>query len=138
MKTFLTADWQNSIMANYEIAPAILTLYLPKGVELDYYSGKAYVSLVGFLFKDSCIFKVPIPMLDTFEEVNCRFYVIRKIGNRYRRGAVFINETVANKMVAWLANVLYKEHYIAIPTKHTWTITEIKKELAYSWKVKGL
>ena len=71
--TFLKAKWQNLIMANYEIAPELLMPYLPKGVELDYFQGKTYVSLVGFLFKDTALFGIPIPLLGTFEEVNLRF-----------------------------------------------------------------
>lgn len=135
MKSFLTAKWQNIIMANYEIDPSHLAPYLPKGVEFDYYQGKAYVSLVGFLFKDTSIFKIPIPFFGTFEEVNLRFYVIKKVGNEIRRGVVFINETVPNKTVAWVANKLYKEHYTAILTKHTWKIKEPSKEIEYQWLV---
>jgi uncharacterized protein YqjF (DUF2071 family) len=134
MKTFLTAQWQNLIMANYEIEPSRLMPYLPKGVEIDYFNGKAYVSLVGFLFKDSSIFGIPIPSMGTFEEVNLRFYVTRKVGNETRRGVVFINETVPNKIVAWVANKLYKEHYTAIPTKHNWNVSNAEKEISYQWK----
>jgi len=135
MTTFLTAKWQNLIMANYEIDPSYLLPYLPKGVELDYFNGKSYISLVGFMFKDSRIFKTPIPFLGTFEEVNLRFYVIRKDRNEIKRGVVFINETVPNKTVAWVANILYKEHYIAIPTTHSWKINENNKEIEYQWLV---
>jgi uncharacterized protein len=138
MKTFLRAQWQNLIMVNYEIAPSCLLPYLPKGAELDYFEGKTFVSLVGFLFKDSSIFNVPIPFMGTFEEVNLRFYVVRKVGNETRRGVVFINETVPNKIVAWVANKLYKEHYIAIPTKHKWTVTSDKKQILYQWKVQSV
>ena len=35
MGTFLKANWENIIMANYAIDPEILKPYLPKGVELD-------------------------------------------------------------------------------------------------------
>lgn len=135
MTTFLTAKWQNLIMANYEIDPSYLLPYLPKGVELDYFNGKAYISLVGFMFKDTRLFKIPIPFFGTFEEVNLRFYVIRKVGNKIKRGVVFINETVPNKTVAWVANILYKEHYIAIPTTHSWKINENNKEIEYQWLV---
>lgn len=137
MNTFLRAKWQNLIMANYEIDPSILLPYLPKGVELDYFYGKTYVSLVGFLFKNTSIFNIPIPFMGTFEEVNLRFYVLRKEGNEIKRGVVFINETVPNKIVAYVANKLYKEHYIAIPTKHSWKITNNTKEITYQWKVKS-
>jgi uncharacterized protein YqjF (DUF2071 family) len=137
MKTFLRAKWQNLIMANYEVDPSVLMPYLPKGVELDYFHGKTYVSLVGFLFKNTSIFNIPIPFMGTFEEVNLRFYVLRKEGNEIKRGVVFINETVPNKIVAYVANKLYKEHYIAIPTKHSWKMTSNTKEITYKWKVKS-
>lgn len=137
VNTFLKAKWENLIMANYEISPSCLLPYLPNGVELDYFHGKAYVSLVGFLFKDTSIFNIPIPFFGTFEEVNLRFYVVRKIGNELRRGVVFINETVPNKIVAWVANKLYKEHYTSIPTKHNWVLTNDTKEIQYQWKVQS-
>ena len=46
-KTFLTAHWEDLVMANYSVPPEILFPYLPKGVSLDLYEDKAYVSLVG-------------------------------------------------------------------------------------------
>jgi len=135
MHTFLKAQWRNLIMANYEIDPELLKPYLPKGVELDYYQGKCYVSLVGFLFQHTSLFSIPIPIWGSFEEVNLRFYVIRKTVDGNRRGVVFINETVPNKVVAFIANKLYKEHYLAIPTKYTWQIDARQKHIAYQWKV---
>ncbi len=137
MQTFLRAKWENLIMANYEIDPEILLPFLPRGVELDFFQGKTYVSLVGFLFKDTSVFKIPIPIMGTFEEVNLRFYVVRKVGNSVRRGVVFVNETVPNRIVAWVANKLYHEHYTAIPTKHQWLITEDRKAIQYQWKVQS-
>ena len=121
-------------MANYEIEPSALAPYLPKGVELDYYNNKTYVSLVGFMFKNTRLFGVPIPFFGSFEEINLRFYV-KKIENRkIKKGVVFINETVPFKIVALLANKLYKEHYISIPTRNSIDITEYKK-IKYEWKV---
>jgi uncharacterized protein YqjF (DUF2071 family) len=136
MKNFLAAKWENLIMANYAIDPKILKPYLLKGTELDFFEGKTYVSLVGFMFINTKIFGLPAIGLGTFEEVNLRFYVTRKEGNMTKRGVVFINETIPNKIVAWVANYLYKEHYIAIPTKHKWDITPEKKAISYSWKMK--
>lgn len=42
---FLTANWENLIMANYAVDAKVLADYLPKGVDLDYYNGETYVSL---------------------------------------------------------------------------------------------
>ncbi len=135
--TFLSARWENLIMANYAIDPEILKPYLPKGVELDFYNDETYVSLVGFMFKKTSLFNIPILLLGTFEEINLRFYVKRIEGNSIKRGVVFINETVPYKAVAWLANKLYKEHYIAIPTKNKIAITNSSKKIKYEWKIKN-
>ena len=133
--TFLSARWENLIMVNYEVNPAILKPYLPNGVDLDFYNNKTYVSLVGFMFKQTSLFNIPIPFLGTFEEINLRFYVKRVEGDSIKRGVVFINETVPYKLVAWLANKLYKEHYIAIPTKNEIEITSHSKNIKYQWKI---
>jgi hypothetical protein len=122
-------------MANYEIDPDVLTPHLPPGVELDFYNNKTYVSLVGFMFKQTSLFNIPIPFLGTFEEINLRFYVKRIEGDTIKRGVVFINETVPYKAVAWVANKLYKERYIAIPTKNLISITDASKSVRYEWKI---
>ena len=121
-------------MANYAVDPKVLIPYLPKGVELDSFEGKFYVSLVGFMFNKTRIFKVPIPYLGSFEEINLRFYVIRKHEGKIKRGVVFINETVPFAPVAWMANYLYKEHYTAVKTKHHWHLTDTLKTIDYSWE----
>lgn len=133
--TFLSARWENLIMANYAVNPEVLNPYLPKGVELDFYHNKTYVSLVGFIFKRTSLFNIPIPFLGTFEEINLRFYVKRIEGDIIKRGVVFINETVPYKLVAWLANKLYKEHYTAIPTKSLIINNESVQKTEYEWKI---
>jgi len=136
--TFLTATWEDLIMANYAVSPAILKPYLPKGVELDLFDGKALVSLVGFMFKKTSLLHIPIPFLGTFEEINLRFYVKRVEGDSIKRGVVFINETVPYRPVAWLANKLYKEHYTAIPTKNEIVTLNKSKKVRYEWKIKNV
>lgn len=46
--SFLTAEWCNLALANYEVDPAILVKYLPNKTEPDIRNGTCYVSLVGF------------------------------------------------------------------------------------------
>jgi len=136
VSNFLKANWENLIMANYEVSPSILKPYLPKGVELDFFKNKTYVSLVGFMFKKTSLFNIPIPFFGSFEEINLRFYVRKIEGKKIKKGVVFINETVPFKIVALLANKLYKEHYISIPTKNTIDIAE-NKHVHYEWKMKN-
>ncbi len=136
-KTFLKANWENLIMANYEVDPAVLKPYLPKGLELDFYRYKTYVSLVGFMFNRTSLFGLPIPFFGSFEEVNLRFYVRKVDGRKVKKGVVFINETVPFKIVALLANKLFKEHYISIPTKNKIIIAD-KKNIKYEWKLNNI
>ena len=123
-------------MANYAIDPLLLQPYLPNGVELDFYQNKTYVSLVGFMFKNTSLFGIPIPFFGSFEEINLRFYVRKVDGRKIKKGVVFINETVPYKIVALLANKLFKEHYISIPTKSSINIGA-NKNIQYDWKSKG-
>ena len=58
MATFLKARWEQLIMANYEVPAEVLLPYLPAGVELDLFEGKALVSLVGFMFNKNRIFLI--------------------------------------------------------------------------------
>lgn len=133
MAVFLKAKWENIIMANYEIAPEILEPFLPKGVNLDLFDGKCYVSLVGFMFKKTKLFNIPIPYFGTFEEINLRFYVVRKEENQIKRGVVFINETIPYPIVAWMANKLYKEHYTVVPTKHQINCDDSTQKVNFEW-----
>ncbi len=134
MALFLKANWENIIMANYEINPEILLPFLPKGVALDFFNDKCYISLVGFMFKDTKIFNVPIPFFGTFEEINLRFYV-KKIekDSSVKRGVVFINETIPYPIVAWVANKLYNEHYKVVPTRHHISQYDNSKSVKFEW-----
>ncbi|PBQ30997.1 hypothetical protein CNR22_04165 [Sphingobacteriaceae bacterium] len=136
MTNFLNANWDNIVMANYAVPEEVLVPYLPKGCELDLYQGSAYVSLVGFMFKNTRLFQIPIPWLGTFEEINLRFYVTRKENGEVKRGVVFINETIPYKAVAWVANKLYKEHYTTVPTRNLILSDNVNKVINYQWKMK--
>jgi uncharacterized protein len=134
MAIFLKANWENIIMANYVIDPKILIPFLPKGVELDLFNDKCYISLVGFMFKNTKLFSIPIPFFGDFEEINLRFYVKRIDENgTIRRGVVFINETIPYPIVAWMANKLYNEHYTVVPTKHNIIEDKFVKIVEFQW-----
>ena len=136
--TFLEARWAHLVMANYAVEPSILVPFLPAGTRLDFHGGRTYVSLVGFLFEKTRLFGVPVPFFGDFEEVNLRFYVVGEEEGEQRRGVVFINETVPYRAVAWLANLLYSEHYRYSPMSHRIGGEAERMEVAYGWSVKGL
>src|SRR5215467_13219391 len=100
MKRFLTAEWRDLIMANYEVDPSLLASRVPAGTELDLHEGKCFVSLVGFMFLDTRVLGFLVPFHVNFEEVNLRFYVRRVIDDEVRRGVVFIKEIVPRYAIA--------------------------------------
>lgn len=134
MTTFLRAKWEEIVMINYEIDPKILKPYLPFGLELDMHESKCFVSLVGFKFVKSKIFGVPIPFYGSFDEVNLRFYVKRIDRKELKRGVVFISEIVPYKIVSFLANLLYKEHYSVAEMSSSILVENDIKNINYYWK----
>lgn len=125
-------------MLNYEVDPAILQPHLPPGTVLDTWDGKTLVSMVGFLFQQTRLLGIRWPFHVNFEEVNLRFYVRYFNGNVWKRGAVFISEIVPRRVIALIANNLYKEHYMAMPMRHQ--VSKVDDEhtrFLYEWKYKG-
>jgi uncharacterized protein len=133
MSVFLQAEWRNLILANYIFDPEILNKLVPAHTELDTFNGYHYISLVGFLFKNTRVKGIAFPFHHTFEEVNLRFYVKRKVNGEWRRGVVFIKEIVPRPMITFVANTLYKEHYCTRRMKYDWMEKEDKLHIYYSW-----
>lgn len=119
-------------MANYAIDPLLLQPYLPHFTEPDFFNGKCYVSLVGFMFEDVRLKGIPIPFHTRFPEVNLRFYVKRQ-GINDRRGVVFISEIVPKRAIAWVANTFYKEQYMATSMRNRLQVRDNELEVGYDW-----
>jgi uncharacterized protein len=139
-RPFLTAEWHDLVLLNYEVDPGLLLAYVPRGTELDYWNSKAFISLVGFCFVNTRVLGVRIPFHSNFTEVNLRFYVKRWEQGKARRGVVFIREIVPRAVIAFVARTLYNENYIALPMVH-----EIRRdndangniEASYRWRLGG-
>jgi uncharacterized protein YqjF (DUF2071 family) len=129
---FLRAEWRQLAMLNFEIEPALLRPFVPLGTELDSWSGKTYLSMVGFLFLDTRVLGVGIPLHRDFEEVNLRFYVRRLGPEGWRRGVVFLKEIVPRAAIAFVARLIYNENYVALPMSH-----RIDRAVSYAWRFAG-
>jgi uncharacterized protein len=135
---FLTAEWRDLVMLNYEVDPRLLDKYVPCGTVLDSFLGRTYVSLVGFRFCHTKLFgSLAVPLHSDFDEVNLRFYVRRKEGDENRRGVVFIAEIVPKQAVAKVARLIYGENYLCLPMKHHIESDGWKKSINYQWQVKN-
>lgn len=130
MRKFLTARWEDLIMANYEVDGSLLRDRIPPGTDLDLHEGRCFISLVGFMFRDTRVLGIPVPFHINFEEVNLRFYVKRETGAEVRRGVVFIKEIVPRFAIAAVARILYEEPYEAWSMSHT----RSENSVSYEWQ----
>jgi hypothetical protein len=123
-------------MLNYAVDPHLLKAYVPAGTVLDSFSGKSYVSLVGFRFCRTKMFGTfAIPFHSNFLEVNLRFYVRRTVANEERRGVVFISEVVPRFAIATTARLLYGENYTCHAMRHRMTVEDSEKAIQYQWRI---
>lgn len=125
-------------MINYEVDPPILEPYIPSGLELDLWQGKALVSLVGFIFLNTRIKGFSIPYHRDFEEVNLRFYTKRVHPDGWRRGVAFIKEIVPKTAIAFIARLLYNENYVKHPMSHNIQYHADSIHVDYQWKINGV
>jgi uncharacterized protein YqjF (DUF2071 family) len=134
---FLSAEWRDLIMLNYELDPARLAPFVPAGTELDEWEGKTFVSMVGFMFLRTRVLGLALPFHVNFEEVNLRFYVRREGPEGWRRGVVFLKEIVPRAMIAWVARAVYNERYVALPMRHQIKRVDDEIEVEYGWRTSG-
>lgn len=136
---FLTAEWRDLVMLNYAVDPALLRDYVPRGVELDEFGGRTYISLVGFRFLCTKLLGcLAVPFHTNFEEVNLRFYVLRREGAEQRRGVVFIRELVPHLAIASIARLVYSKKYDSCPMQHKIARTETAIAAEYRWMFDAL
>ena len=128
-------------MLNYVVPPGLLHQHVPSGTQLDEWQGKTYVSIVGFLFRNTRVLGVPIPWHRNFEELNLRFYVRRTVDGEVRRAVTFIKELVPRRAIATVARLAYNEPYEAVPMRHSISRAHASAltpdSVEYSWRHGG-
>jgi uncharacterized protein YqjF (DUF2071 family) len=146
VRPFLSAEWRYLAMMNFRIDPRLLEPFVPRGTELDLFHGETFVSLVGFLFRNTRVLGLNVPHHRHFEELNLRFYVVRHVDGEARRGVVFIKELAPRWAVCTVARVIYNENYAWLPMRHQLlgfdeavepANEELLRRVAYEWKYAG-
>ena len=135
-RVFLSAEWRDLVMLNYDVEPGVLSRFVPPGTVLDSFRGRTYLSLVGFRFCHTKLLGCfPVPFHADFDEVNLRFYVRRKAGTDDRRGVVFIAEVVPSRVIATTARLVYGENYTCLPMRHCIETARLNMTAEYQWQV---
>lgn len=133
-RIFLSAHWEYLAMFNYEVDPQLLQNHLPPYTEIDFFNGKALVSVVGFMFNNTKVLGCKWPGHVNFEEVNLRYYIKHFDGKQWKRGVGFISEIVPKPLVAGMANLLYNEHYSSATMDHSIEEVNDLVSVKYRWK----
>ena len=133
---FLTAEWLHLVLLNYAVPAKLLEPRVPRGTELDLWRGSAYVSVVGFMFAKTRVRGIAVPFHRTFEEVNLRFYVKRRVEGAEYRAVTFIRELVPRAAIAVAARLAYNEPYRHLPMSHQLDVSPSGPTRAeYRWTV---
>ena len=131
--TLLTGEWRKLIFVNYEVEPELLKPFTPRGTQLNYFKGKCFVTLAGFMFNNIKVKGIKIPFHQQVDEINLRFYVVPSGASQQERGVVFIQEAVARPLLAYTVNFLYKEHYEIRSVRHVWNPDFDHQRMQYFW-----
>ena len=132
-KVFLTANWDYLLLVNYAVPKHILTPLLPEACELSLWKGQAFISVVGFQFNNTRVFKIKWPGFTHFLEINLQFYLHYK----GRRAVRFIREYVPSHLITGIARVTYNEPYKTRTITSSFEKTKEKLNLEYGMPVKN-
>jgi uncharacterized protein YqjF (DUF2071 family) len=92
------------------------------------------MSVVGFMFANTRVRGMAIPFHRTFEEVNLRFYVKRRVDGEERHAVTFIRELVPRLAIMMAARFAYNEPYSRVAMSHRLELDPAKRRRAeYRW-----
>ena len=128
----MTGNWEDLIVSTFEIDKKILEPYLPKGTEIDFFNGKALMSMVAFTFSKVKFFGLKIPFHQKFGQINFRFYAKTKTNGT--KGVVFIKECAPKPLIATIANIFYNEPYFYRKISLKKRVNTNKSIITYSYK----
>lgn len=125
-------------MLNFAVPTEAVADLAPPGTEPDLFDGQAYISIVGFQFRDTRVRGWSLPRHTHFPEINLRYYVRRIVGNEVRRGVVFVREIVPRYLIAAVANGLYHENYVCRSMMSTLVMASdalnVGDRISYAWR----
>ena len=101
--------WRSLLFLHWSFPPSLISRFLPEGLDLDTFDGKAYVGLVPFFMTGVRPAYLPaLPWLSEFPETNVRTYVHRQGRDP---GVYFLSLDAANPIAVILARALFRLPY---------------------------
>tara|TARA_B100000925_G_scaffold84036_1_gene60018 strand:+ start:4768 stop:5505 length:738 start_codon:yes stop_codon:yes gene_type:complete len=121
----LSQEWRNLTFMHWEVDPNKLKPYIPDGLDLDYFQGKAYVGTIPFMMKNVRPRFLPaVPGISTFPEFNIRTYVTKN----GIPGVLFITLDAQSRITCWHAPRAY-----GLPYRYAKCSLDTNQD-TYKWK----
>lgn len=96
-------EWNDALFLHYLVPEKLLNPLIPKGLELDLFEGKAWVSVVAFRMENIRPRGLPaISLVSTFFEINVRTYVSKG----KKSGVYFLNIEAQKALSAFISRQL--------------------------------
>jgi hypothetical protein len=105
----MSMGWQDLLFLHWPVAPADLARWIPRGLELETWEGRAWLGVVPFRMTGIRLrWLPPIPGTDAFPELNVRTYV--RCGDR--SGVWFFSLDAAHRLAVRVARAGYHLNYL--------------------------
>lgn len=135
-RAILKAQFSKLVTINFQIDDQLLKPLVPPGLELDYFEGETYVSLIAMTISGVKIWGLPFSIVPAAPDVSLRFYVRRSGGEHADNGTCLIKDYVGGATLAWYLESQFKSKFKKIKFKSTaagFGNNEIP-EIEYQWK----
>ncbi len=130
-RVVMRQNWRDLLFLSWEVEPHLIQSKLPKGLWVDTFNGKAFVSLVPFVMQDVCFSGFfQMPSLNRFYEVNLRTYVKDERGVR----AVWFFSLDFN---SWLGSYVART-FFHLPYRYAAITYQNKDGILFNGKRKGV
>ena len=121
-------------MLNFVADPEMLKPLFPCGTELIYHSDETFLSVVGFMFLETRVLGLPIPLHRDFEEVNLRFYVRKARLMAGGAGLCLCVNLFRGVQSPLSRETFYGEPYSALPMRHVIEHKGRTSSAEYQWR----
>ena len=100
--------WSELLFAHWAVEPEVLRPFIPAGLELELFEGRAWIGLVPFRMSDVAPRMVPaVPGISEFLELNVRTYVT----TGGKRGVWFFSLDAASRLAVRAARTFFHLPY---------------------------
>ncbi len=136
-KPLIKARFSELVAINFQIDDQLLKPLVPRGLELDYFNGETYVSLIAMTVSGIRAWGLPFSLVPACPELSLRFYVKNVKSDRVEKGTCLIKDYISGATAAWFLESKFNSEFSKLKIKSSssgFGENEIP-EVEYQWKI---